>query len=479
MVKETEYYDLLNLEPNASEAEIKKAFRAAALLWHPDKHSKASDEKKTEAEEMFKKIGNAYEVLSDAEKRQMYDKFGEAGLQNAGVGPGPDIEEILRHMGMGGFPFGGRGRNRKPSEAQIPNLVCQINLTLPEILAGTKVEFKVERYVLKENADPSRQELICNKCKGSGVQVRLKQIGPGMMQQVQEKCNNCVDGMMLSEKYYEKVEKTLKKTIPKGVIHSQQIVVRNYGHEIPPSMITPAMQKDNITKTDLVIVITEEQQYQVPDTQFLYTRGEGGSPFNLQIGMDLEPEFALCGGYKELTFIDGEKFLVEIPPNLIFKQSPIVVVANRGLPVYGVMNSDNTNKIGDLFVKFRVSEDGFDETVSDKLYEAITGRSKQKDDKAILKTHNNKSEFGDVLDNYAESERLDQVKSDFQKFQTILRRERDETLRRRSSEQSKPSNKSNGSPDSNSNDDDELESDFDGFGGAQFDGGRPPTCAQQ
>ena len=482
MVHETEYYDILGVSPDASASEIKKAFRKAALLWHPDKHSTSTPEEKEEAEEMFKKVGKAYEVLSDPEKRQTYDRYGEEGLQGSGMAHGPDIEEILRHMagmGMGGFRFRQRGR----PETQMPNLACKIKLTIPEILTGHKVECQIKRKILKEGANPSKDDLVCSACRGSGVQMRMRQIGPGRMMQYQTKCDQCKSGMKLNSEYFEEEEKTLKKTIPPGVIHEHQIVVPGYGHDIPPSL-----RKGDAKRTDLVIVISEEQNYRVPDTDYLYTRGEAGSPFNLQIGLELETELAICGGYKELTFVDGSTFLVEVPPGLVFKQSETVIVPGRGLPVYGVVDSSGNNKFGDLFVKFRFAFDGFDDQTYGAIYKAITGRSKDKDDKKMLDAHGKVVESGQPIEDYADSERLQQVKDDFREFNRVYENERRATAERRMREGKNPE-------DSDTSDSDEFEGmgGFpggmpgmgggmpgmpEGFEGAQFEGG-PPGCAQQ
>jgi len=479
MVKETKYYDILGVSPESDDNEIKKAFRKAALLWHPDKHASSTDHKKHEAEEMFKKVGKAYEVLSDPEKRQMYDRFGEDGIQGANMGAGPNMEDILRHMsgmGMGGFSFQ-RGGRQQPSEIIMPSLVCNVDMTLPEILSGKKVEFKIERYVLKDGANPSKSDLVCKTCKGSGQQIRMEMIGPGMMRQFQEKCNQCNGGMIMGSEYFDKIEKTLKKTIPKGVIHGHQIVVPEYGHDIPPSL-----RKKTEKRTDLVIVIKENQQYEVPDTELIYKRGEAGSPFNLQVNVELEPELALCGGYKEVTYIDGEKLLIKIPSGLVFKQSETVVVANRGLPVYGVVDSNGQNRMGDLFVKFHISSKEFTESTCEKIYEAITGRSKKKDDKKILNVYNKVSEFGESIEDYAESERLNRVKNDFRKFNMIYEEERKATLQRRMNGGGNPADEA-----TSDSDQDEFASGFAGdfaggfagdFAEGDFEDG-PPKCAQQ
>ena len=142
----TEFYDLLGVQPDASDDEIKKAFKRKAIKCHPDKHANSTPEVRAAAEEEFKEIGQAYEVLSDPDKRKMYNKYGKESLGN---GPPPDMEDILRGFGMrmggmGGFPF---GRQQKP-KAEMPNLVTHVTLNLREIYEGKKVEFDVTRYVL-------------------------------------------------------------------------------------------------------------------------------------------------------------------------------------------------------------------------------------------------------------------------------------------------------------------------------------------
>lgn len=472
MVKETEFYDILGLKPNATDDEIKKAFRKAALKWHPDKHGSSSSENKIEAEEMFKKVGMAYEVLSDPQKRETYNRFGKEAL-DSGAGSAPDMDEILRHMaGMGGFSFHRKAQNSR--ELQIPDLISKIELTIPEIFSGTKVEFKIERYVLKEGANPSRQDLVCKNCKGTGQQVHIRQIGPGMMQQYHSQCDQCTKGIVLSDKYFEKVEKTLKKTIPRGVIHSHQIVVPNYGHEIPSSM-----RKGSTLRTDLVIIVSEGQRYQVPDTNIIYTRGEGGSPFNLQVSMELEPELAICGGYKELVYINGDKILVEVPSNLIFRQSLTVVMANRGLPVYGVVDSDGENKYGDLFIKFKVISTGFSESINEKIYQAITGHSKKKNDQTILKLYDD-TEKAEAIEDYAQSARMDEINKDFRKFDQVYKKECRDNMKRRMNENTNPGDEETSDADS-----DDFEDGFarkfsgfeESFQGSQFEGA--PQCAQQ
>ncbi|UZP43999.1 hypothetical protein NXS19_011811 [Fusarium pseudograminearum] len=115
MVKETKYYDTLGVAPTATEQELKKAYKVGALKYHPDKNAHNPD-----AEEKFKEVSHAYEILSDPQKRQVYDQYGEAGLEGGAGGGGMAAEDLFAQFfggggfgGMGGM-FGGGGMNRGP-----------------------------------------------------------------------------------------------------------------------------------------------------------------------------------------------------------------------------------------------------------------------------------------------------------------------------------------------------------------------------
>lgn len=456
-VKDTEFYDALGVSPDASEKEIKNAFRKKAVKCHPDKHSNSTPDVKAKAEDEFKNINQAYEILSDPEKRESYDRFGKESLGN---GPGPDMEDILRNFGMrmggmGGFPFGGQ---QKPKSFSMPNLVAPVTLNLREIYEGKKVEFNVQRYVLKRGATPSKSDIICPQCKGQGQKTGMQQIGPGTYRQFQEKCKSCKgEGMAVKDEHFDKVNKTLRKAIPRGVIHSHQIVIPNAGHDIPACLNKNGAN----SKTDLVIVIKEEQQYTVPDTNLTYSRGAAGSPFNLQLSLDLTAELAICGGLKEVTFLDGSKFLVEIPKGLAFMRAHDVVVENRGLPLYGLIDTaSGDNKYGDLFIKFNLSSIVLDDQDNEKVYAALTGRNMKKDRARMKSTYDSEYDEPWSIEDYGDSERLNKVNDDFREFQQTYQREKQETMRRRMNEGVDP----NDGVDSDTSDDE--------MGG-------PPGCAQQ
>ena len=154
--KETKYYDLLELTPSATTADVKKAYRKLAMKWHPDRNVN----NKEEAETKFKEISKAYEVLSDDKKRQLYDQFGEEGVQQggAGGGMGADPFSIFSQMfGGGGMGGGPRQEERRTADLQYP-----LALTLADFYRGKLKKLKITRRKL------------CDVCGGKGVRRRRR-----------------------------------------------------------------------------------------------------------------------------------------------------------------------------------------------------------------------------------------------------------------------------------------------------------------
>ncbi len=181
-----DYYELLGVEKNASADELKKAYRKKAVQYHPDKNPGNK-----EAEEMFKKVSHAYEVLSDAEKRAAYDRYGPAAFEGGGGGAGPrgpggmgggfhdpfDIfREVFGQRGGGGIfdeMFGGGGRDGSRDGA---DLRYDLELTLEEAARGVEKEISFRKHVTCERCDgtgaePGSRRVTCPTCRGAG-QVR-------------------------------------------------------------------------------------------------------------------------------------------------------------------------------------------------------------------------------------------------------------------------------------------------------------------
>ena len=191
-----DYYEVLGLNKGASEDQIKKAFRKMAMKYHPDKNPGDKD-----AEAKFKEINEAYSVLSDPEKKKMYDQFGHAGVdQGAGFGGGfsggfGGFDDIFD---MFGGMFGGRsgfGQQRRNGPMKGRDLQQGLSITFEEAAFGVKKDIRISKYVKCEKcggsgAEPGTKKAQCPKCGGSG-QIHTQQRTPfGAFNSVQP-CDRC------------------------------------------------------------------------------------------------------------------------------------------------------------------------------------------------------------------------------------------------------------------------------------------------
>lgn len=214
MVKETKLYDVLGVTPESTPAEIKKAYRKLALKYHPDKNP--------DEPEKFKEISAAFEVLSDEKKKSIYDKYGEQGLRE---GSGGEFHSPFDIFDM--FFGGGGGRRRGPGEkARGKDTVHQLKVSLEELYNGAVRQLAVQKNVICDgcNGIGGKEGSVqkCDNCNGTGVDVKLRQIGPGMVQQIQQPCSEC---NRTGEKIKEKDK--CKKCNGKKVIRERKVLECN------------------------------------------------------------------------------------------------------------------------------------------------------------------------------------------------------------------------------------------------------------
>ena len=195
-MSDSEYYDILGIGRNASESDIKKAYRKLALKYHPDK---APEDKKEEYEETFKKISEAYSVLSDSNKREMYDKFGKQAVNDSGGGPGVNPFDIFGDIfGNGGFPGGGfpgggvhvrvNGQNFSFSSnnfvRKTKEIVIRLEIELSEIYTGTEKEIKVKRSIDGNESEINMKIQVPPGCE-NGIKMVKKGAGNKLKDQIQ------------------------------------------------------------------------------------------------------------------------------------------------------------------------------------------------------------------------------------------------------------------------------------------------------
>lgn len=244
-----DYYEILGVDKNADEGTIKKAYRKVAMQYHPDRNpgDKAAEDK-------FKEAAEAYEILSDANKKARYDRYGHAGVENMGggfSGGGMNMDDIFQHFGDifgdGGSPFesffGNQGgRSRTSSGQKGSNLRIKVSLTLEEIEAGVTKKIKVKKQVSCKTCNGSGAKdrnsvSTCGTCHGSGYVRQVKNTFLGQMQttvvcpkcngsgkSITAACGTCRgDGRTMDEELIE-IE------IPAGVQEGMQLSMRGKGN---------------------------------------------------------------------------------------------------------------------------------------------------------------------------------------------------------------------------------------------------------
>ena len=323
----------------ASAAEIKKAYRKMAVKHHPDK---GGDEQK------FKEISAAYEVLSDEEKRSLYDQYGEDALKDGGMGGGGggspfDIFEAMfggNPFGPGGGRGGGRSRVRKGED-----VVHGLKLGLDDLYNGVTKKLSLSRNVICKKCDgkgsKSGASGTCNGCKGAGVKVVVRQIAPGMVQQMQTVCNTCNGtGQTISEKdkcdvcKAQKVvqeKKVLEVHIEKGMRHNQKIVFQGEADEAPDTI-----------PGDIVFVVQQK------DHKTFTRKGD-----DLFIEKEITLVEALCGMKMTVDHLDGRQLVVSTHEGETIKPGSFKAVFDEGMPKHGMPFQK-----GRLFIHFTVKFPG-------------------------------------------------------------------------------------------------------------------------
>jgi len=354
MTNKRDYYEILDIQKNASKDEIKNAYRKLALKFHPDRN------KSPDAEEKFKEISEAYAVLSDDEKRTRYDTYGHVGSDDAFRGSEANFEEVFRDMGFGGFaktifeqmfggrgggggfggsdPFGGFSFNIGGNRRKGRDILYDMELSLEDVLHGKNDEIELPKFEKCNNCDGTgaahgTKPRTCNTCNGQGQTRRVYnqnrfstfislepcQTCNGKGQVIDKPCNNCLGSGKIKQ------NKKLKINIPAGVEDGMTLQLTGegeYSEQGPPG--------------DLLIRL-----HILPHN--LFERLEDGHVlYNLNLDY---PNLVLGTEIKIPTLHGHEK--LKIPAGT--QANTILKIKGKGLPRYGTYGK------GDQLVRIQVT----------------------------------------------------------------------------------------------------------------------------
>jgi DnaJ-class molecular chaperone len=350
---DTSYYDTLNIPKTATNVEIKKAYKMLAKKYHPDKLTPAEKE---QGEQKFKEIAEAYSVLNDPKKKELYDRFGKEGLNNNGPNM-PNFNDIFGNI---------FGNNKK---SNITPLQVSINLTLEDIYTGKKFNLQFDRNELCKKCDGTgsadKQSKKCTICNGTGQQIHTLRNGP-FIQQIAKPCNSCNGiGEMIQNKCtncngskFTKVKSQIMVNVQAGCKKGDQLIIENQGHDL-----TAEQKKETgKEKSPLVIVINEIEHSVFKRGVVIQNKMD---PANLLVELEISLVESLCGCEKTIKHLDNRD--LNIVEDNIIKNGYIKYIPNEGLP--------KKNGKGDLFIRFNIN---YPEKLDDKqkkiIYNALTGK---------------------------------------------------------------------------------------------------------
>lgn len=340
-----DFYEILEVSKSASADEIKKAYRKKAIQFHPDKNP--GDK---QSEEKFKEAAEAYEILSDQQKRQRYDQYGHAGVGGASGGGGfngggMNMEDIFSHFGdifgghFGGGGFSGFGGGQRGGGQRVrkgSDLRVKVKLTLAEIAVGVEKKIKVKKQVACSHcsgtgAEAGSSSTTCTTCNGQGRVTRVQNTILGQMQTAAE-CPTCNgEGKIVKDK--------CKHCSGEGVVREDEVITINIPAGVMEGMQLSVSGKGNAARRggvngDLLVLVEEEAHPEL-------IRDENDLIYNLLLTVPM----ATLGGSIEVPTVEG-KVKVTIAPGT--QPGKVLRLRGKGLP------SVNRYGTGDLLVNIGV-----------------------------------------------------------------------------------------------------------------------------
>lgn len=384
-----DYYETLGLKKTASDDEIKSSYKMLAKKWHPDRNQNNRDE----AENKFKEISEAYTVLSDPKKKDLYDKHGINGLKENenGMSQQDAMEMMMGGMGglggmvnmmMGGFGgMGGMGGN-------IEDVKVGIEVDLQTLYTGASITQTIDRKSFCDKCDGTGSkdkttDINCKQCKGQGMQmikmghmIAQKQCGlckgSGVDPKV-TKCKKCNGDGLCKERVDVEV------VIPKGAFDRFPIVIEGEGNQIPVKYV----ERIGKNRTDIIFVIVEKE-HDVFKRGFAIEEKKRIDQSDLLINLSISFTDSLAGFHTVLTHLDGEKITIG---EELCRHNDKFVLIGYGMPKL-TKDGKETNEKGDLIIQLEVQhpkEAGMSDATKKELKKLLSGDKKHKSHPNVIK----------------------------------------------------------------------------------------------
>ena len=369
----TNYYDLLGVAKDASQSDIKKAYRKKAMKWHPDKNQNNREE----AEQKFKEIGKAYNVLSDENSRRNYDQFGEEGLKNmpnmSNFNPFDIFSQFGGMGGMGGMGnfqdlFGNNRGNHNPSQPRQgkgPHIQHLLNLHLKHLYSGKRIKLKMKKNIKCTTCNGigclnPNDIKTCDLCNGMGKISQIRRMG-NMIQKTVQPCYKCNGtGKIIPDDKKCPTCKGEKKLFQEKLIEFDVVPGSNNGDKI--ILYGEGNWDPQFTEAgDLIIIINEKKD----KSNKMYKEGE-----HLNLKVDINLKESLCGLDMIIKHLDDRP--IRIKYDKVIKPGEILKIVGEGMPIKG------QNSFGDLLITFNII---FPEKIStqrkDYLLKVLPNQNKQ------------------------------------------------------------------------------------------------------
>ena len=392
-----DYYEILGVERSATEEEIKKNYRKLAIKWHPDKNPN----NKEEAETKFKEISEAYNILCDPEKREIYNKYGEKGIQQheSGNGNSHSPEDIFSMFFGTRSPFGDTEEMYQEENKKTEPKIVEIPINLKELYSGSKkkITLKLKKLCNECNGIGGKNVKNCDECHGKGIIIINRMIGPGMIQRMQSLCNKCNGSKKIAETKCNicngnkiiAYDQPFILEIEPGMYNGEQKIFKDMGDQLP-----------NQTKGDVIFIIKETNNT-------LFKRIGDNLIYNYTIKLC----DSIIGTYVDINHINGNKIIYK-EENMI-KENSYTIIKNKGMPipnkneiygnlyiVYSIEYPDKklNNSEKELFKKIlpscNVKIDNIENELDNKLYDNFNiDNLKQQQQQQQQQNHNTRKEF--------------------------------------------------------------------------------------